>query len=433
MKHIRKSSIAFALVSSLALFSGCGIDNDGENVVGNNLVSAEIIDDINASTMLLYVRGGIDENASNAFGYKAVKITYNTKGQNDENILASGLLVIPTATPEYQAYRAAMGMAPFSVSMIGENHGTIFTNAEAPTNTEVPNGAPDNSLAVLMTGYAGFASVMPDYIGYGVSNDENHPYILKKASARDSLDMIRASVRYMTDSNVVFNSQLYISGYSEGGYVAMALAQEIEENAKNEFNLMAVAPMAGPYIVTAFGDAILKSDANMSVPAFMAYTADSYSNAYDDLTLEEMILDEKEPAFDGLFDGSNNLMMIQMKLGLPLGAPTLALYEADFVSDYESTPEHKLRLMFAENIVGNWAAKSKINLIHCSNDDVIPVGMAYGVEQMLDGYGAQSVTKTIIDDVTADYSKGESIHSNCGVPAYTQAVGWFAAIRNGDL
>jgi len=433
MKQMIKSSITFALVSSLAIFTGCGIDNDGKNVVGDNFVSAEVIDDINASTMLSVVQAQFDPSATNAFGYKAVKIIYETENLDGETIEASGLLVIPEASPEYLAYRDAMGLPPFSISMISESHGTIFTDAEAPTNVEVANGMPDYATAVLMTGIAGFAAVIPDYIGYGKSNGENHPYILKDASAQDSLDMINASVRYMTDNNIAFNSQLYVTGYSQGGYNAMALAQKIEESKELHFNLEGVAPMAGPYLVKAFGDEILKSDGVMSVPAFMAYMADSYSNAYTDVRLDDMILESKVPAFDGLFDGTNDVVAVHTKLMLPLGAPTLGLFDADYVAAYEASESHLLKGRFSENNVGQWAAQTKMNLIHCSNDDVIPVELTYGIEQMLNTLGAQSVTTTIIDSVDANYSIGESVHSNCGIPAYQQAVGWFAAIRNGDI
>ena len=431
-KYIKKSFFPLVLVSSLVLFGGCGSGSSGSNTVGNNFVSAEVIDDIDASVMLSVVKSAIDPTATNAFGYKAVKINYNTQNQAGDAVEASGLLVIPTATAEYQAYLASIGKS-FSVSMLCDNHGTIFTDAEAPSNVEVKNGLPDYQLAVMMTGLAGFAAVLPDYLGYGTSNAQNHPYMLKKVSARVSLDMIRASVRYMTDTNVVFNSQLYISGYSQGGYTAMALAEEIETNHNNEFTLMGVAPMAGPYLLKEFTDLIIKSDGIMSVPAFMAFTAKSYSDSYDDLTLGEMILDEKEAAFDGLFNGTNSLLDIQTALALPLGAPTASLYEASFISEYESSPTHKLKTHLLDNTVGSWGSKYKMNLIHCSNDDVIPVAMTYGVENVLNGYGATSVSTTIIDSVTADYSKGESVHSNCGVPAYTQAIGWFNAIRNGDI
>ncbi|MDQ7066774.1 MAG: lipase family protein [Sulfurimonas sp.] len=76
-----------------------------------------------------------------------------------------------------------------------------------------------------MTGLAGFASINPDYIGYGASNSVAHPYMLKKASARSSVDMIKASMKYMQDNGIAINHQLYISGYSQGGYTAMALCR----------------------------------------------------------------------------------------------------------------------------------------------------------------------------------------------------------------
>lgn len=432
-KKIKTTSLSLALISSLAIFSGCDdINNTGENIVGNNFVSAEVIDDINASTMLSVIQSSINPNAINAFGYKAVKITYNTKGQNDENIVASGLLVIPTATSAYQNYLKSIGKS-FSVSMICDNHGTILTNAEAPTNIEKADGIPNYPLAVSMTGYAGFAGIYPDYIGYGDSSDKKHPYLLKKASARASLDMIKASQRYMTDNNIVFNSQLFLSGYSEGGYTTLALAEDIETNHKNEFNLMGVAPMAGPYLIDSMGDSIIKANSTMAVPAYIAFLTDSYTDAYENLTLEEMVIESKVSAFTNLFNGTNTLTDIQLQLGMGLNTPVNQLLKDSFISDYESTPEHKLRTIFKENNVGNWSATSKIKLIHCSNDDVVPVGMTIGVESILNSLGATNVEKLIIDGVTADYTKGESIHYNCASPAYTQAIGWFDAIRKGDI
>ena len=74
-----------------------------------------------------------------------------------------------------------------------------------------------------------------------------------------------------------------------------------------------------------------------------------------------------------------------------------------------------------------------MNLIHCSNDDIVSVNMTLGLEAALKAEGSASVTTTIIDTVTADYAKGESVHGNCAVPSYTQAIGWFDAIRQGKI
>ncbi|MDQ7066775.1 MAG: hypothetical protein Q9M40_01550 [Sulfurimonas sp.] len=126
-----KMGFKYVLILPMLVFlSACGTEgNTGENSVedgSSQLVSATVIDDVNAATMLAVIQAKIDANATNAFAYKAVKITYNTVGQNGEAVVASGLLTIPTPTPAYEAYREATGETKFSVSMICENHGTIL-------------------------------------------------------------------------------------------------------------------------------------------------------------------------------------------------------------------------------------------------------------------------------------------------------------------
>ena len=43
-----------------------------------------------------------------------------------------------------------------------------------------------------------------------------------------------------------YNNQLFIAGYSEGGYATMATVKEIEEN-YNDINITMSFPMAGAY------------------------------------------------------------------------------------------------------------------------------------------------------------------------------------------
>jgi len=256
--------IGILSISLLALmgFLGCNdIDNTGENTVNANsgFVSAEIIDEINASTMLAIIKANTDLNTTNpfgfesAFGYKAVKIVYKTSDIEGNIIDASGLLVIPTVMDSYETALNSLGKS-FSVSMICDNHGTIFTNTEAPSNVEAKTTGPDYTLAISMTGYAGFAGIFPDYVGYGSSNASAHPYLLKDLSAQNSLDMIKASMKYMQKESVILNHQLYVSGYSQGGHLAMALAEKIEKNGFDSVVLKGVASMAGPRRVYALAN-----------------------------------------------------------------------------------------------------------------------------------------------------------------------------------
>ena len=394
-KFIRKSSKYLVVLSAAILLSGCGTDeNTGANNVESGsaqFVSATVLKDLNDSYMMNILIAS-DLNKTNAFGYqsafgyKSVKISYNTVNQNNEPVVASGLLVIPTISDRYKASLASIGKS-YSVSMICDNHGTIFTNAEAPTNVEQVSFYP---LAVSMSAYAGFAAIYPDYIGYGDSNDVEHPYMLKQSSARSGVDMVKASMKYMQDTGVAINHQLYVSGYSQGGYNAMAMAESIEGGAISTVTLNGVAPMAGPHLLKPFGDAVLATGATMSVPAFMGYLANAYAYYNDNLTLDEMLLPAQVPNFNGLFNGDNNATVIHTTLGLPLGAPSNMLFNDAFITSYETNATHKLKTMFNDNTVGNWNATSKIRLIHCSNDDVIPVTMSYGVKAQLEAYGSNS-------------------------------------------
>lgn len=451
IKFIKNSSKYLLALSMVAFLSACGTEgNTGENNVEDGsaqFVGATVIDDVNASVMLQVVKGSIDPTATIAFAYKAVKISYNTIGQDGAAVVASGLLVIPTATEAYKAYRESQGLAPFSVSMLCENHGTIFTNAEAPTNVEVTNGMPDYSTAVLMTGVAGFAAVIPDYVGYGDSNSVTHPYMLKTASSRSSVDMIKASMKYMEDNGVAINHQLYISGYSQGGYNAMALAQSVENGAIPTVTLKGVAPMAGPHDVEALANIEIDKNHIMVYPAFLAYLTDSYSYYYEDLNVTDLVLFPDEVVYNSLFNGSKSNVEIHVNLGLtdyptdPLTDYGFATHTADelfknsFIVDYKNNLNSIAREKFIENkSYSNYAPRTKINLIHCLDDEIIPFTMSQNAFNELNATGADVTLSPIPSSYIPVATLADPfVHSRCGNTAYGAAVQWFDAIRSGAI
>ncbi len=443
MKHLFELLFINIMVGIIIMFSGCGgLGNEGANAVGSNLVSSEVMDDINASTVLGMVKaGGIDANATNTFAYKAVKIIYKTTNIKGERINASGLLVIPTPTDEYRAYLTSLGKS-FSLSAVCDNHGTIFLDSEAPTNVEKSKHYyPD---ALLLSGYAGFVSILPDYVGFGDSKDEVHPYIMKQ-SAQASLDMIRASIRYMTDNHALFNGQLYLTGYSEGGYVTMALAEDIEKNHSSEFQVMGVAPMAGPYDVEGLATFDLNMNTPMVYPAFLAEIASSYSKAYGDINISDLVV--KPDVFNNvnLFGGDYDTVPIHVALGLAdvangdYGFNTHyanELFKDSFINDYQGNPNNSARVRFAQNSVYNWTPKSRMNLIGCIDDEIIP--FALSAQKAYSTFSANGASKITISPIPSSYipaatSTAPFVHQRCGGVAYGLATKWFSDIRNGVI
>ena len=442
---VRKKVAPFAvLVAAASLFIGCGgIDNTDENTVGSNLISGEIIDDINASTMLQVIQSQIPElNATNAFGYKAVKIVYDTTTPDGKTVKASGLLVIPEVSDAYKQYLTQNGKT-FSVSSICDNHGTIFKNDEAPSVVEKHNGKPDYSVAVLMSGYAGFATIAPDYLGYGESNNTVHPYIMK-SSAQASLDMIKASIRYMQDHGIAYNGQLFVSGYSEGGYVAMNLARDIEQNHSDEFTLKGVAPMAGPYDVEALGDYELNASKKMVVPAFLAEIGWSYSVYYDDVSIDDLMVKASVFRQIDLFGGQYDTVAIQAYLGLAdiangdYGFNTHTaneLFKTSFIDDYHNNLNNSVRVHFEENnAYKNWTPEAPVNLIQCQDDEVVPFALSTQKAYMTLSATDANVSMTPIPSsmLPAPTQTSFLVHQRCGNVAYGVAVKWFDAIRQGD-
>ena len=444
IKSIKNSSKYLLVLLLGLLVNACGTDgNKGNNIVENGsaqLVSATVVDDINASVMLQFVKTELNNQfIKNAFAYKAVKISYNTVNEDNTPVVASGLLVIPTATVAYQQERISKGKQPFSVSMLCDNHGTIFKNSDAPTNVEVADNKPNYPQAILESSYAGFAGIYPDYIGFGDSNTTLHPYIMKKASARASLDMIKASMKYMEDNGIALNHQLYITGYSEGGYVAMATAQKVEEELSN-VNLMGVAPMAGPYNVEDLANRELNATHTMVYPAFLADLAYSYAHYYDVNLSEIANANITTPQFQTAFNGSYDTVAIQTILGLADSSKgdyrfythkASELFSTTFLNDYANNVNSAMRVRFQENALDNWTPKSKMNLIQCVDDEIIPFSESNNTYNKFKKRGTDVILTPIPTPLLSQQKDATHpfVHVNCATQAYGAAVLWFTIIR----
>ena len=440
---IKSCQIIFSVIL-FTILTGCGTDNTEKNVVGANFISSELIKEVNASTNLSYIKNSFKPNATNAFNIKTVKIKYKTSDENGKSVVASGTLTIPTPTPQYTQYLASVNKS-FSISTILENHGTIFTNAEAPTNSIMNLGSATQSMELLMSGYSGFAVIMPDYLGYGDSNSSHHPYILKKSSANVSIDMLKASVRYMTDNDIVFNGQVYVSGYSEGGFVAMAVAEELEKNYASEFQIKGLAAMAGPYDVESLGIIEVNATRTMQYPAFLAYLTQAYANQYSDINLSDVIIYPNHEVFNTLFNGNLSGPAINVALGFGNGTNTFGfkshtadkLWKTTLINDFANI-NNNFRVRLSQNNVYNWTPKTKVNLIHCIDDEIIPFSMSQTAYDKFISNGMTSTNLTLSPIPTASLTQqvdafNPFVHGNCGSTAYGAAVTWFDKIRSGEI
>ena len=79
-------------------------------------------------------------------------------------------------------------------------------------------------------------------------------------------------------ANSITPGNLYIKGYSEGGYAALALQQYLESSGQTDFTITATAPSAGPYSTLLMSDALTSTLGRQGPisPTLFGYLATSY-------------------------------------------------------------------------------------------------------------------------------------------------------------
>jgi len=416
-----------ALIS--AAFTGCG---GGSSSAPVQPAASETVDDVN-STVMLKILQSSNPAITNAFGYKAVKITYPTTTPEGKEVNASGILVIPEATDDIKAKFGGF----YPISLVVDNHGTIFLDEEAPSNVEKSDGIPNLPTAVLFTGAYGFATLLPDGLGYGVSKGNTHPYIMKY-SAKASEDMIKAAAKYLQDNNYTFTNDVYITGYSEGGYVAMAMSKEMQEE-NSSFNIKASAPMAGPYDIEKLALYDLNDSNKMVFPAFLAFIADSYSKIYD-LSLDEAVVKPDVFKTYDLFGGDYNFTAIHYYLGLVdfetgdygfYSHYPHDMFTQEFLTDFQTNPSNPFREKFVQNNIYAWTPKMPMNIINCVDDEIIFYPLAQEANATMHALADVNVTLTPIQtsEIPPKTDSQPFVHQRCATTAYQKAAEFFQKVR----
>jgi hypothetical protein len=404
------------IVISILIISGCG----GLDAPSNEPVQGgEVLVDFSPTLMknTLIDAQYADENTT-VFGYKAFKIPYTTRDEKGNELKASGLFVIPTGLPDM--------VKSLGLSMVSDDHGTIFTNSEAPSVIADNTGAPDGA-SIILTALGGFATLQPDYIGFGDSSEHYHPFVLKDSLANATVDFIKQVKVFARDNNITLNNQLFLTGYSEGGYAAMATLKKIEEEAI-DLSVSMAAPMAGPYALKTMADAVL-SQPKLVVPSFMANVAYAYGQAYEQ-DIDSFVNDPYAGKLPSLFSGEFNEIEIDAAL-TQVTTGESGLFKSSFVNDYFISENNWFKEAATTNNVHAWVPTSPVKLVHCQGDDVIPYSISQLTEGTMKAMGASSVSLVPVESTLGlDYNV---THRECALLGYTVTTGIFSQIRKATI
>src|SRR6185437_7695792 len=90
----------------------------------------------------------------------------------------------------------------------------------------------------------------------------------------------RAFPEVLGGAKITDSGELFVSGFSEGGYVAMATHRALQALG---IPVTASAPMSGPYAIAAYADAQVAGRVDFLAPVELALVIDSYQHAYGNI------------------------------------------------------------------------------------------------------------------------------------------------------
>jgi len=275
-------------------------------------------------------------------------ITYETIDQFGEVTIASGLISYPDDNN---------GAFP----VLSFQHGTQIRRGSAPSM----NGFNDLILWLTTSGYI---FIEPDYLGLGIS-EMLHPYHLKDVTASSVIDMIRATEHFCDQlSEIQYNDQLFLAGYSEGGYATMATVKEIEDNLSDEFDITVSFPMAGAYDLSGTMVDLMLSEEPYPDPFYLPFFVLSYIEMYSLGAIEDFFLPEYAGIFPDLFSGEysggyidNYLPDIPIHMMLP-----------SVVEEFTNDDTYPFKVHLAENDLYDWTPENTMYIFHGIADESVP-------------------------------------------------------------
>lgn len=388
-----KSSLRLLLFVPLAfLFESCDEIECGCSPVFDNEYLLE------ASPVAELTEEELDENLTAAgFGgftsltnsdIAVYKIIYRTQDLQGNLVEASGLAIIPTSPGQY--------------GVLSYQHGTLRDKTDAPSHFKEFTEA---STVGVAFGSIGYIMSIPDYLGYGETASMDHPYEHGESLARASHDMLQAVYEFIETQPINFNGDLYLSGYSEGGFATMALHQFIEE----ESNLIVKksAPGAGAYSTTGFAAYIAEQDRDMEFLGYYLWVLDTYTQIYNLNYTWAYYLNEP---YASMLEEDGNYFNQDLSLN------PKELFTEAFINDLLTGENEALAAALADNDYNNWKPKAPVQLWHGTADSFVPYFLSEDAFDNMTELGATIELKPVYG--------GE--HSVGTPPAYFQGIyGYF--------
>ncbi len=324
---------------------------------------------------------------------EAISVTYYTIDGSGIEQIASGAILVPQGITD--------------LPMVSIQHGTE-TKRDLVASVSTVNSV--EGFVGLIMASMGYVVLIPDYLGFGVSN-VMHPYMHAESLVPSVIDFMRSGKIYCSENQIVLDGRTFLTGYSEGGYVTLVTQKVIEEKYTSEFNLTAVSPSSGPYDLEGMMQTIFQSN-SYSNPAYVAFILTSYNTLYNWNRLDDFFNEPYASMMPDLFDGS--LTWGEIVNHLP--SSFSELMNSAFISDVNNGNEQDFLSVIQDNTVLDWAPQTTIHFFHGESDEIVPIQNAYTAIENLTANDAINIILTVIPNGT---------HESSGQSAIFGTIEWF--------
>lgn len=318
------------------------------------------------------------------------RLQYETIGAKSEFTTATGALMVPSG-----ASSNCMGPRPIVEYAHGASPNKDYNIAELSGS----NASSEGLILAALFAAEGYIVVAPNYAGYDTSTLSYHPYLVGAQQADDMIDALtaaRSALPVGAAASVTDNHKLYVTGYSQGGYVAMATHRALEATGQA---VTASAPMSGPYALAAFGDAIFLGEVNGSATAIVALLTNAYQNAYGNLYSQTTDLFASPYAGDiaGLLPSTTPISSIYSEGLLPRDTLFSSTPPApQYGSITPATTPSDLAIVFALGFGSNYLILNSYRLAYLQDQQANPDG---GFPTTTTGVPAASPANTLRQDL----------------------------------
>ncbi|MFE6494861.1 alpha/beta hydrolase family protein [Streptomyces sp. NPDC057748] len=363
------------------------------------VVSFRRVADLTAQQVTAELQGKIGSSQVR-HGVTAYQILYRTTNSAGEPTTASQLLVLPKT----------FGRHLPTVSWL---HGTIAYRKDVASE----DPASDDRLAAYLFASTGRAVSAPDYVGLG-AGEGFHPYGDPRATVAAAVDGLRAARTFAHRDGRELDRTVHVSGFSQGGPATMLVGRALQEGADRYFRLGALAPVAGPFHLSAFESAAA-DDRIAKSGLYLAYFATAWNKTYGLYgSPSEAFRAPYDRIVEGLFDGDHTTE----EIAGALPPASKDLFTEDFL-DRIRTPSGVLKYrLHALDTTCDWKPNVPVSLFHARGDqDVDYSHSAYCAQQLRDNRADCQLT-----DV------GDHDHSNSVRQALPRIVRFFDGTADAD-